>query len=256
MPSYVSHTLMAHDVYDKLGRQDISLAYMLTFSLGADLSKYSKCRYDSHHKDMDKFISNMAEYIKDNKLTNDGEALGLLYGHICHYVMDDTVHPLIKNISKNCLRNKHNHALIEGYYDSYLVKKELNISIDKYDNKFVLSGSVNSKVAKIIDYAYFSTYGVKNVSRYYKFNIWLYRKIKYLYKVCSLNFLKRVSGFNKFTRNNNIDICNNNHEIKYCSCDKVNISSSLEEVYDVSVEKALKYISSIDKYLKNLTNVC
>ena len=140
-------------------------------------------------------------YIKDNDLTNDMEVLGLLYGHICHYVMDETVHPLIKNISKNCLRSKRNHTLIEGYYDSYLVNKKLNISIDKYDNKFVLSGNVNNKIAKIIDYAYFSTYGVAHISRYYKFNIWLYRKIKYLYKLFSLNFLKKVLGFNNFILN-------------------------------------------------------
>ena len=251
MPSYVSHTLMARDVYDRLKRKDISLEYMLTFSLGADLSKYSKCRYDSHHSDIDKFIHNMAIYIKDNNLTNDMEVLGLLYGHICHYVMDETVHPLVKNISKNCLRSKRNHTLIEGYYDSYLVNKKLNISIDKYDNKFVLSGNVNNKIAKIIDYAYFSTYGVGHISRYYKFNIWLYRKIKYLYKMFSLDFLKKVSGFNKFILNNKIDICNNNHHIKYYDCQNNLVCSGLSEVYDESIDRSIKKIKEIDKILKN-----
>jgi len=102
MPGFVSHMVMAKDIYNKLNRKHVNLDYMLTYSLGGDLSKYAKCRYDSHHKDMDKFIYTMVEYIKNNNLINDEKVMGVLYGHICHYVMDDTIHPLVRKIDRAC----------------------------------------------------------------------------------------------------------------------------------------------------------
>ena len=121
MPGFISHTVMARDVYNEINRK-CSLEYILTYSLGGDLCKYAKCRYDSHHKDMDKFIYNMADYIKDNNLLDDKEVMGVLYGHICHYIMDSIIHPLVRKMDKECLNNKKNHTLIEEYYDTYLVK--------------------------------------------------------------------------------------------------------------------------------------
>ena len=55
MPAYISHTLMARDVYNKLDN-DVNLNYMITFSLGGDLCKYSKCRKDSHNIKQKEFI--------------------------------------------------------------------------------------------------------------------------------------------------------------------------------------------------------
>ena len=77
MPGFVSHTVMARDVYNKLKDKNVSIDYMMTYSLGGDLSKYAKCRYDTHHKDMDKFIYEMARYIKDNKLIDDEKVMGV-----------------------------------------------------------------------------------------------------------------------------------------------------------------------------------
>ena len=39
MPGYVSHTVLAHDVYNKINK-DINIDYMLTFSLGGDLCNF------------------------------------------------------------------------------------------------------------------------------------------------------------------------------------------------------------------------
>ena len=127
MPGFVSHTVMAHDVYRKIDSSKVDINYMVTYSLGGDLCKYAKCRYDSHHTDMDKFIYTMADYIKDNKLENNKKVMGVLYGHICHYVMDSVIHPLVRKVDKSCVKNKNNHTLIEEYYDSYLVKERYKI---------------------------------------------------------------------------------------------------------------------------------
>ncbi len=238
MPAYISHTLMSKDVYNKLNNKEVNLDYMVTFSLGGDLCKYSKCRKDSHNIKQKEFIYNMADYLKENNLKEDPILLGVLYGHICHYVMDDMLHPLIRNIDKSCVKNKSNHTLIEGYYDNYLLDKKLNTSVDKYDNRVLFKGRINKRVSNMINYAYKKTYDTKNVSLYYKFNLFLYKKIKYLYKIFKLDTLKKHSGYNEFRDNNR-------------SIDLLNYGViNLDSLYDESVNKALEYIEEIDKYLK------
>ncbi len=237
MPAYISHTLMAKDVYNKLDN-DVNLDYMITFSLGGDLCKYSKCRKDSHNIKQKEFIYNMADYLKKNKLIEDPMLLGVLYGHICHYVMDDMLHPLIRNIDKSCTGNKNNHTLIEGYYDNYLLRSKLNTTVDRYDNRVLFKGRVNKNVSNMINYAYKKTYDTNNVSLYYKFNLFLYKKIKYLYKIFKINTLKKYSGFNEFK--------DNNRSIDLLNYGVVN----LESLYNESVNKALEYIDEINKYLK------
>lgn len=250
MPAYVSHTIMARDVYERISNKNVSLDYMITYSLGGDLCKYAKCRRDSHKIKKDEFIYNMCDYIKDNNLTCDSECLGVLYGHICHVIMDDILHPLIRKIDKTCVRNKNNHTLIEGYIDSYLVKYKCNKSIDKYDNKVLFNGRMNEKVSKMIDYVYDKTYNCKNVSRYYKFNIFLYKKIRYLYKIFSVSMLKRISGFNKFINDNkDIDIFNNDSRIYYKDYLGYENNDSVIELYDESIEMAIIYIGYVNKYL-------
>ena len=95
MPAYVRHTIMAREVYKKIDNKNVNLDYMVTFSLGGDLCKYAKCRKDSHKIKQDEFLYNMCDYLTKNNLTKDSECLGVLYGHVCHYIMDKTIHPLV-----------------------------------------------------------------------------------------------------------------------------------------------------------------
>ena len=251
MPAYVSHTVMAKSVYDKLKKNNVSLDYMLTYSLGGDLSKYAKCRRDSHSKNQDKFIYNMASYIKKNNLIYDEEILGVLYGHICHYVMDDVMHPLIRKVDKMCSTNKNNHTLIEGYIDSYLVNKKYGTTIDKYDNKKIFKGKMKKKIRKMIDYVYYQTYSTKHVSWYYIFNIWLYKKIRYVYLLFSINRLKKISGFDRFIAiNKNVDIFNEDKKIRYKDYLGHDCYDDVIALYDKSVLRAWKYIIKINEYLE------
>lgn len=256
MPGYVSHTVMARDVYNKIDNKNINIDYMITFSLGGDLCKYSKCRKASHNIKQDEFIYNMADYLKENNLLNDKECLAVLYAHICHYCMDDVIHPLVRKIDKTCVKNKKNHTLIEGYYDNYLVTNSYGVRVDKYDNRLLFKGKLNKKVSNMIDYVYEKTYDTKDVSKYYKFNIWLYKKIKYLYRMFGIGLLKKFSGFNKFIKDNkNVDLFNNKNLITYKSYLRKEDNKSLDELYDESVNRAIKYINKINKYLKE-DNIC
>ena len=251
MPGFVSHTIMASDVYQKLAPNKADLNYMLTYSLGGDLCKYAKCRYASHHQDMDKFIYNMADYIKNNKQLDNKILKGVLYAHICHYMMDNTIHPLVRIVDKTCQKNKKNHTLIELYYDAYLTKEILNKRIDKYVLSNILPAKSNREVKKMLDYAYQVTYDTRHISRYYAFNLWLYRKVRYLYKIFGYNLLRKISHINKFLDNNKqIDLFNNKHQISYKSCGGEMCQKDLLSLYKLSIDRTLKYIEDIDKYLK------
>ena len=250
MPGFISHTVMAKDVYKRIKNKQVNKDYMVTYSLGGDLCKYAKCRYDSHHKDQDKFIYNMADYLKRNNLVNDSECLGVLYGHICHYIMDDIIHPLVRKVDKTCLKNKKNHSLIEEYYDSYLVEKVFNKTKKEYVKNNILKAKVDKKVSKMIDYAYLVTYDVKKVSRFYKFNKFLYQLLRNVYKLFNTKTIEKISGLKNFLLNNrNIDLFNDNNKIIYKDYVKEESDDSLITLYEDSVLIASNYIEKIDEYL-------
>ncbi len=249
MPGFISHTVMARDVYNEINRK-CSLEYILTYSLGGDLCKYAKCRYDSHHKDMDKFIYNMADYIKDNNLLDDKEVMGVLYGHICHYIMDSIIHPLVRKMDKECLNNKKNHTLIEEYYDTYLVKIKYGVSKQKYAKERLLNAKMKKKISEMIDYVYMETYNTNKVSKYYKFNLFLYRLLKMIYRLFGNSIVDIILGVNRFIKdNNNIDLFNDNNTVKYKDYLGNRCDDSLIILYNESVLEACEYIKNVDRYL-------
>ena len=233
MPSFVSHMVMARDVYDKIDNKNVNIPTFITYSLGGDLCKYAKCRYASHHQDQEKFIYEMANYIKDNDLINDSYAMGVLYGHICHYVMDETVHPLVRSNMKKCLKKKNNHNLIEIVYDNYLVNKRYHISKRKYLKKGKLISKRHEEVNKMIDQVYLNIYDTDNVSKYYGFNIFLYKLLSGIYILFGDKITNLVSGVNFFIKKNN----------------KINLLDELDNLYAISVSRACEYIKKINKFL-------
>ncbi len=232
MPGFVSHTIMAKDVYDKLNNKDVNLNYMMTYSLGGDLCKYAKCRYDSHHKDMDKFIYEMARYIKENNLINS-DMLGILYGHICHYVMDDIIHPLVRSVAGNGPRRKRNHTLIEVYYDNYLVKKRYHITKEQYLKRGILNTKSNKTINALINNVYNEVYYTNNVYKYYQFNLWLYRQLRNIYIVFGERLTNKLMGLNRFLKTNKM------------------ANQAFDDVYELSVVLAIEYIKNINNYLKS-----
>ena len=252
MPSYVSHTIMAKEVYKELKSNKIDLNYILTYSLGGDLSKFAKCRAESHKLEKrEEFFNNFISFIKDNKLDKDPKVLGVLYGHICHYALDDTMHPLVRKLSKKCKKNKKNHAFIELFYDNYLVNKKYGIPLNKYDNKKLFKGKLNKDIKKVINYTYYKTYNCKHLSRYYKLNIWLYKKIRIIYALFPIKLLRKVLGINKFLENNiQIDLLNTNHKISFEDINGETCSNDFNELYEKAIAKAIKDINNINKKLK------
>ena len=251
MPGFVSHTIMARDVYRKLEKKNVNLDYMVTYSLGGDLTKYAKCRYETHHKDMDKFIYDMADYIKENNLIDNREIMGVLYGHICHYVMDSVVHPLVRKMDKVCLKNKHNHTLIEVYYDNYLVNYRYQISKSEYLRNGILITKNNFMIDKMIDEIYIKTYNTKNIAKYYRFNLFLYRILRNTYIIFSDKLTNIVMGLNKFvSKNRDVDLVNVSRNVTYKNNLGKEDNSGLIDLYIKCLDDTTKYIDDINKYLE------
>ena len=104
----------------------------------------------------------------------------------------------------------------------------------------------------MINTVYLETYDTRNMSLYYRFNIFLYKKVKYLYKIFSLKSLMKLSGFNSFKKDNvNIDLLNNNGSIEYKDYNNKTSCDSLDELYNKSIDVALKRIDDINKYMNN-----
>lgn len=246
MPAYVSHTIMALDVYDKINSINISKDYMLTFSLGGDLARFSKCRRTCHRVKTEEFIDNMWKYIKDKDLLDDYNYMGCLYGHICHYYMDVICHPLVRKIdtiSKNVGRKS--HTLIEGYLDAYLVKYKYQQDIGRFNTKYIFRAKVR-KIYKMIDYVYMKTYGVKYVSFSYFMSKYMYSKIRWLFIIFGKRLLKRISCFNKYmNENNGLDIVNDKKKIYYKDYLGNECNDSFMELYDNSVNIAIERINNL-----------
>ncbi len=202
MPSHLSHLLIAKKIYHNCELNNIDYNYFLTFSLGADLTKYSKVRKLSHKVKLKELILKMFEYIEKNNLTNDKYYLATIYGHISHIVADKIIHELIYRETRECQNKKiKNHMFLEAYYDAYLLKVWEDKKVNSFSVKEHLQGKV-SKVSKMLDYAYYEVYGYKHISRYYKLMLFWYRSLDFLFKIFSLKFLKRIYRYQEFTRDN------------------------------------------------------
>lgn len=246
MPAYMSHMIMAHDVYNKIDNKNVDLSYMLTFSLGGDLCRFSKCRRISHKIKMEEFIDNIWNYIKENDLSGDSRYMGFLYGHICHYYMDMVCHPLIRKVDKISVRTRmKSHTLIEGYIDSYLCKNKYNSDISRIDTRDMFRGSV-IKLSKMIDYVYYKTYGVKYLSISYFFTKIMYSNVKWLFIIFRKRILRKISGFDRYISiNKDIDIVNSDESIHYKDYLGNEIDYSFMELYDKSVDLSVERINQL-----------
>lgn len=209
MPSHITHILLADDIYKRITPKNISYDYFITFSLGADLTKYSKVRKLSHKVYQKELILNMFKYLEANNLTTDQDLLGTIYGHISHMIADKTIHELIYKESRACPNKQlKNHLLLESHYDSYILKEKLGLIVNKFKLKNYLKANLN-KVSKMLDYAYYQTYGYKHISLYYRLMLFLYRRFDLIYLI-NLKLLKHLSNYNTFIKDNYS--CINNQE--------------------------------------------
>lgn len=264
MPAYISHAIMADNLYEEAKKESNLFKINLNkdeikgYSLGADLATMSNNVCKNPHENYTKALFfNMVTYIKENNLIEDEHIIALLYGHIAHYFFDINAHPLIFYIEKGCNKvgNIPNHHLVEGYISSYLSREILGKSIMEikpdYFNKIDLS---NKNVVSLINSIYQNVYNDPEMIISYKSTMGIFNNIEKVIKtgLFSEKKLIKLSKFNEFKYKNNLsneEITNSYNETYTNPVTGEKHNESFIELYNKSLEMSLDAIEKVNECL-------
>ncbi len=264
MPAYLTHAIMGNTIYnnakndDRLFKINIPLPTLKASTLSPDLAKLSKSDFNSHNKDTDLYFFNMIEYIKENKLYNDLDAMSLLYGNISHYFLDVYTHPLIYYISENCvsLNKLNSHILTEGYISSYMSEKEQHTDYMNLKSNYIGSlNFANPNLKNLIRETYYKTYNDLTILKSYKTTFELIKIIEKLTKenrFTTKEKLIKLSKFKEYLEINNLskeDLTNEQKEYWTNPVTNEKYNESFIELYNKALTKTYEAIYHVNKYL-------
>lgn len=282
MAGTVTHAFFAIDVYNSLNQKlKTNLKdyqnNLKTFGQGHDVFSFSNKHKSNefHNNNTRDFFINTINYIKNNNLNDNYEILSYLYGYICHYVLDKSIHPFVAYKTGNYVKKYKNtykyrckHSDMETYLDSYMINMKENMEPGKFkSHKYCLEPYKFSKeLNDVIDYSFYSTFNLKKANKYYRQGIrrmhYLYpllrndkygikKKIyrivdkitpKYSYKFSPISFAYKPNEKDYYL---NLDRKEWNHPMykdeKY--------HTSAIDIYNNSIKEAKSIIENVDKYL-------
>lgn len=254
MPAYLTHAIMANEFFKRekqLLKVDIDDKDLRTYSLGTDLAIYTKTSiFGTHNTKTKDFFLNMIRYIKTHKRVDDPQAMAFLYGHICHYFLDTTMHPFCYYLEVGTKKASiiSNHTLIEGFWSTYFMNYILKNAVDAtFFNQADLT-----KVADILNGTYQITYKEKNILESAKRVIKTFTLLEKMKNLLNLELLKQISGFNLFLDKNNYtrDILLNSNSEAWLNPTTGLISElSCQQLFDLSIIKTSEAIEQVNKYL-------
>ncbi len=297
MAGTITHAYFARDVYDSLNKDiksklDNSYNNMMTYGQGHDIFYFyfapsfkskliRKCGQTFHKTNTKEFFINMINYAKLNNLQNDSNVLSYIYGYICHYALDLTIHPYVtykggifKNNNKDTYKYNSKHSDIETYIDCYMISKREQILPNKFKvYKFCFNNTKpNNNLKNIINNTFFKTYRIKNISKYYfrsikimRFLYWLMRYDPYKLKN---KIYKTIDSFTSsktkkmypisyaYNLNNNPYYLNTIRK-KWCHprYNKEIYYDSFFDLYNKALYEALKLIDATNMVLFNNKNI-
>ena len=293
MPATITHAYFAEDVLNILDNStkkridknkkelmmfsqstDPLMFYILTTTNGKNIRNL---QHITHSEKTNEFFTNTIDFIKNNKYYEKPDILVFLYGFICHFVLDSTVHPYIfyktgEFIKEENKTYKYNglHHNMESYLDNYMLKKHDITKINLKKFCFSLKPFTN-ELKKLISYSFKKTYNVENMGQIYlnslkqmTFFITMFRLDPYKYKSYIYRFIDKFTPpkafkFEAISYNivdKKIDYLNTNHKEWNYPIDK-NIKShkSFEELYQDSLIEAKNIIEKVNNYFFNNTDI-
>ena len=249
MANYTSHAIMSEKLYNNLKSKNmlkvnIDINHLKLFSLGQDLTFVGRETFlDTHLNNSRKFFIDTIKYIRDNHLENDPLIMSYLYGHIAHYALDITIHPLIGKIIKDEKIKSviKPHTVIECQLDKYLLNKYY---CDSYDYSFLRVKYIkDKKIRNIINNTYRNVYKSFDAQFLYKYSILLIRTsnvfIQKLYK--NNNMFNKLSRIESYSHNNKF--------YKYINIDKYNFKKDMDKIINKSIDLSSKLIKTANNYL-------
>lgn len=281
MPATYVHHAFSEDVFkvlnnDTQDRLGDSKDLFNLFGKSFDVFYFIKPKYGyyAHGNNSNLYFKNIVKFIKNNSLENDTNLLAYLYGSICHYVLDTTIHPFVYYKSgqykwnKETLKYRSKHAYTETMMDVALYLKRNNKPIYKAR----LVKNVGSKVKfteelmRAIDEVFDDTFdfkgktakiyyrGYKNYRLALKFFMTsrfgikkVFYKIGDLFKVYKKS---NLSDFCYYVKNIDERVLNLEHKEWCYPVDKnLMFHYSFYDLYDIAIEKARVMINQIDAAL-------
>ena len=292
MPSTMTHTYFAIDVYDSLSiaSKELLLDHkelLKTASQSMDplffynivnLKSGKKIRnfgnYFHTHK-TNEFFTTLINYIKYNNYSYDGEVMAYLYGMICHFVLDSTVHPFVvfktgNFDEKNKETYKYNqlHGELESFFDNYMIAHRENIVPWKFKcyNFGMNTDSLGKNLTEVIDFTYKEVFNKNKMSDIYLSSIKQMKSFYYLFRYDPYGLKKNIYKLidtiapKSFLRLEPISYHINpknkgswlnleRSKWTYPTNNKLNHKESIIDLYSISIDKALNIINSVNEYI-------
>ena len=192
MPATATHAFFAKDVYDILPDkicEQLDLSKCKMYGQGIDSLKFynlfsifpgKQMRHFQgyfHENQSQEYFLNLLTYMKDNNI-HDKDTYSYLFGNICHYALDSTIHPYVVYRTghfdkKRPSTYKYNnvHAFMETFIDNDMIHRRMNMDPYQFDfSGFCFDISpFSEELEKTIDYTFFNTFHISNMSQiYYK----------------------------------------------------------------------------------------
>lgn len=281
MPATYTHHIFTKDVYKVLddnikNKMNDNKDLFYLFGKSFDILFFVNKRLGgyAHNNKVNLYFANMINYIRDNNLYDDNEVLAYLYGSICHYILDSTIHPYVfyktgryDYKDKKTRKYKGLHNKFEYMIDAIIYEERNNKKIYKANLKKEVFAKIkfSNQLDDMIDDVYLNTFNVNNGHKMIKKGIRNYHfalghgmssrwGIKYyIYKFLDLfNISKKMYFKDACYHIKKLDytVLNNEHKKWYYPVDKkISYHYSLYDLYDVAIEKARTIINHLDSAL-------
>lgn len=294
MPSTITHTYFTLDVLQKLpitirelllDEKDMLKVYgqsmdVLFFYNITSLKHGKRIRefgHFFHENQTQEFFINLINYIKYNDYDRTPSVMAFLYGMICHYVLDMTVHPYViyktgifnkEDPSTYIYKQKHEH--METFLDNYLLfqregKMPFTIRSDKFCFKLK---ELDNSVKEVIDFTFKETFGINHMNKFYykamkqmRFFYRYFRNDKYGIKKVGYKVLDYLKPKESFTLeyisyhmlpHDNWDYLNKNHKIWFHPMSKQETYTySFVELYLIAISRATDLIIEVNHYIND-----
>ena len=297
MPSTATHAYFSLDVLEKLSdptKKYIDKELIKAFSQGPDplyfynLASLSKGKYIRrdytlllHHTKTKDFFINLINEIKHRKLEKNKQVMSFLYGFICHYALDTTIHPYIKfktgiynKNDKNTYKYKNLHIDMEVHLDCYMIfqREQIPAKNFKLYNFCFNINHMDNKLKELLNDVAKNVYNIDNFSNiYYKslkqmkiiYRLFRYDKTglkKLGYKI--IDKILPLKQLNKEQLSYNV---NYKRKLHYLNKEKNEWNHPMDqyetytysfiELYHISLTKALEIINEVNKVLYENENV-
>lgn len=259
MPSYITHAIFGRELLQEFNNENksriIDNNYMAKYALGPDLSRFTNSYKATHREKTREFLMMMIWYVKENKLYNNPQTLGKLFGHISHYFLDINIHPLVYYNALGCEKvgKISPHTLIEGYLDEYFRKEK------KLNNVKLLKGcNVNEEDSKIISETYDLIYNEEKIISSMRKSLIILSNLELIVMKLPKELLTKIARFNDFLDINQLtrnEILNNNYGEWLNPMTGKLCYKSMNDMYVDALNQSLEAMIIVSNYFDNKVDI-